>query len=54
MNTKRSVVQPAPPVAVAAALSALPDAPGVYLFSDASGRVVYVGKATRLKQRVRS
>jgi len=54
MSTKRSVVQPAPPEAVAAALSALPDAPGVYLFSDASGRVVYVGKATRLKQRVRS
>ena len=47
---------PAPdvPVAIAAALKVLPDAPGVYLFSDQAGRVIYVGKATRLTQRVRS
>lgn len=32
----------------------LPRAPGVYLFSDANGRVLYVGKATNLRQRVRS
>jgi excinuclease ABC subunit C len=32
----------------------LPASPGVYLFKDASGRVLYVGKAKRLSQRVRS
>ena len=33
---------------------ALPDAPGVYLFKDISGRVIYVGKAKSLKKRVLS
>jgi DNA polymerase III subunit epsilon len=32
----------------------LPRAPGVYLFRDRSGRVLYVGKATNLRARVRS
>src|SRR5579863_9521594 len=32
----------------------LPDSPGVYLFKDASGAVIYVGKATSLRSRVRS
>jgi excinuclease ABC subunit C len=35
-------------------LRAVPDAPGVYLFRDASGQVVYVGKALRLRDRLRS
>ncbi|HEY2457899.1 MAG TPA: excinuclease ABC subunit UvrC [Candidatus Acidoferrum sp.] len=33
---------------------ALPELPGVYLFKDAAGKVVYVGKATSLRNRVRS
>ncbi len=32
----------------------LPDAPGVYLYRDRAGRIVYVGKAKSLKSRVRS
>jgi excinuclease ABC subunit C len=32
----------------------LPDSPGVYLFKDAAGTVLYVGKATSLRGRVRS
>ena len=32
----------------------LPRTPGVYLFHDARGEVLYVGKATNLRQRVRS
>lgn len=34
--------------------SALPAKPGVYLFKDAKGRVLYVGKSLRLRDRVRS
>lgn len=35
-------------------LSALPTEPGVYLMKDASGGVIYVGKAIALRNRVRS
>jgi len=45
---------PSVPDAIAAALKVLPDAPGVYLFSDSTGKIIYVGKATHLTQRVRS
>ncbi|MBK8977978.1 MAG: excinuclease ABC subunit UvrC [Planctomycetes bacterium] len=31
-----------------------PDAPGVYVFTDARGRALYVGKSSRLRARVRS
>jgi excinuclease ABC subunit C len=33
---------------------ALPDQPGVYLFRDANGRVIYVGKAKSVRKRVAS
>ena len=32
----------------------LPDRPGVYVMKDSSGQVIYVGKASSLKNRVRS
>ena len=34
--------------------ASLPEQPGVYLFKDAGGTVLYVGKATSLRDRVRS
>ena len=33
---------------------ALPERPGVYIMRDARGDVLYVGKATNLRSRVRS
>ncbi|MGH7590094.1 MAG: GIY-YIG nuclease family protein, partial [Gemmatimonadales bacterium] len=35
-------------------LDTLPDGPGVYLWKDAAGQIIYVGKAKRLRSRVRS
>ncbi|MGE5594051.1 MAG: excinuclease ABC subunit UvrC [Betaproteobacteria bacterium] len=32
----------------------LPDRPGVYIMKDAAGRVIYIGKASSLRNRVRS
>ena len=39
---------------IAETLKVLPDAPGVYIMHYAAGRVIYVGKAVILKNRVRS
>ena len=38
---------------VAEKLKLLPDSPGVYIMKDASGRIIYVGKAVVLNNRVR-
>ena len=43
-----------PQAAKLALTDGLPRAPGVYLFRDATGRALYVGKATDLRSRVRS
>lgn len=43
-----------PQAAKLALTAGLPRAPGVYLFRDATGRVLYVGRATNLRARVRS
>ena len=39
---------------LSAQVQALPERPGVYLFRNARGRVIYVGKASSLRARVRS
>jgi len=41
-------------LSLAAQRRALPDQPGVYLFRDARGRVIYVGKAKSVRKRVAS
>ncbi len=43
-----------PPEKVTRKISALPDSPGVYLWKNAEGKVIYVGKAKRLRSRVRA
>ncbi len=44
----------APREALRTRVRELPDEPGVYLLKDARGRVIYVGKAASLRNRVRS
>jgi len=47
--------QPAtPPHLAPGVLDALPECPGVYVFSGASGQPLYVGKARNLRERVRA
>jgi excinuclease ABC subunit C len=45
---------PGIPDALQRKLDTLPEGPGVYLWKDAQGDVLYVGKAKRLRSRVRS
>ena len=42
------------PALIARQLKALPDKPGVYLWKDAAGEILYVGKAKSLRSRVPS
>jgi excinuclease ABC subunit C len=35
-------------------LDSLPDSPGIYVFRDAAGKPLYVGKAKSLRKRVKS
>ena len=51
--TSAAIARGMPP-SVAQKLPHLPDSPGVYLWKDAEGAVLYVGKAKRLRSRVKS
>ncbi len=42
------------PDPVRSKIANLPESPGVYLWKDAAGKILYVGKAKRLRSRVRS
>ena len=42
------------PDAIRDRLDQLPTVPGVYLMHDAEGRIIYIGKAKVLRNRVRS
>ena len=42
------------PDPIVAKLPHLPESPGVYLWKDAAGEILYIGKAKRLRSRVRS
>src|SRR5262249_51653015 len=58
-STARPNIGPVPQMALAQEtirrrLHAVPDTPGVYLLRDDSGQVIYVGKALRLRDRLRS
>lgn len=50
----RAAVARGMPVSVAQKLPHLPESPGVYLWKDGDGAVLYVGKAKKLRSRVRS
>lgn len=49
----RSGINLLPPNIPYGRLETLPEAPGVYLFHDAKGKVLYVGKAINLRDRVK-
>ncbi len=54
INYWRNKVEGAAPMGILEEkLKTLPDAPGVYLMKDAQGKIIYVGKAVVLKNRVR-
>src|SRR3954471_8711067 len=55
MSAPRTTVEPVPdPSTYRPAPGTIPESPGVYRFRDPAGRVIYVGKAKSLRQRLNS
>src|SRR3954454_23315219 len=55
MSVPRTTVDPVPdPSSYRPAPGTIPEAPGVYRFRDPAGRVIYVGKAKNLRNRLNS
>ncbi|MFH4968057.1 exonuclease domain-containing protein [Gaetbulibacter sp. M240] len=50
-NSKEATLPPHLPAAV---FNGIPEAPGIYLFKNKKGKIIYVGKAKNLKKRVLS
>lgn len=53
-RTRQDIVNNRPGNALREKILALPESPGVYMYLDKNGKVIYVGKAKRLKRRVAS
>lgn len=53
-RTREDIMNNRPGVQLREKILNLPDSPGVYMYLDRSGKVIYVGKAKRLKRRVSS
>ncbi len=55
MSAPRTTVEPVPdPSSYRPATGTIPESPGVYRFRDPAGRVIYVGKAKNLRNRLNS
>ena len=55
MSVPRTTVEPVPdPSSFRPAPGTIPESPGVYRFRDPAGRVIYVGKAKTLRNRLNS
>ncbi len=54
VSAESALNDPAPTLSIEELVERLPQEPGVYLMKDKKGRIIYVGKAGNLRQRVRS
>ncbi|MGA2224744.1 MAG: excinuclease ABC subunit UvrC [Syntrophobacteraceae bacterium] len=51
-RSQTSALEPPGPAALANRISAFPHLPGIYMFKDESGAILYVGKARDLRKRI--